>query len=361
MNLTLKLLRTIGSPFCQKVDLYLPKTKEEALELYKLAVKNKIGLLYLESLNSRWALKDLALEQEYEDEIYRHGQQANTASRIAGVLNASNAKYAIFKSIMPFPATPNDVDIIHFGSDKEYERVVDSLLLSEYIEVKGDVDAEQRMFHDSKCGGNLAPHPPKKDIYDVDLYQKISASKTIYLDKNKLIEYIQDIHLLDNPIKILRPEAELVAILIHSIIPEMICTLFVYYAMLYHLSNMNSDNIKKFIFISRDNHVTYSVKVHCSLVAELHKYSYGFVPKQISQIKDMLDFETTRESAAIVKNNYSMPHKCDMFSVSKILLEKSNESTFRKSLIKQLIYMANISQARWIFRELILRRTRETY
>src|SRR5690606_12601573 len=100
---------------------------------------------------------------------------------------------------------------------------------------------------DSKYGGNPVPHPPKKDVYDVDLYQKISASKMIYLSKDKLRNYVKNVTISNREIKILEPRSELVAIIIHSVIPEMISTLFVYYATLYYLYKMNSEDIEVLI------------------------------------------------------------------------------------------------------------------
>lgn len=361
MNQTLKLLKIIGSPFCDNEYFYSPENKAEGFELYNLASKNKIGLLYLKSLKDRKILDNIGLEREYELEIKKHYEQINTVIRISKLFNDSNIKYAVFKSIMPFPATPNDVDIIHFGSDKEYNIAVESMLSSEYMEVKGEVDAEQRMFHDIKYGGRPNPHSAKKDVYDVDLYQKISASKTIYLNKAKLEKYIVNAIVSDHTFKALESGAELVAIIIHSIIPEMIFTLFVYYSTLYYLRTMSSKDIEKFIDIAKDNNVTYSVKLHLALVAELHESANGFVPKNFGRIYEMLGGKDISGRANLANNDYLMPHKYSISSVVKILLEKSQEEEFRKSTLRQMRYMLNPRSAKWVVGEIIQRRRRDTY
>ena len=357
MNPTLKLLRVLGSPFIPEREL--PKDKDDASELYNYATKNKIGLLYLEALKDQGKLEDFGLRLKYEEERKKHNKQSITAIRISKLFNSSDVNYAIFKSIMPFPATPNDVDVIHFGSDEEYEKAVEIMLQSDYMEVKGEVDAEQRMFHDAR-DGMLEPHPPEKDVYDIDLYQNISASYVLYLDKRKLGKYVTEINMSGSKLKVLKPEAELVAIIIHSIIPEQLCTLFVYYAMLHHLERKNSEEIDRFIDIAKENNVTFSVKAHCSLVAELHRVAHGFVPEEIKEILVKLGNET-REKKFLVKNGFKMPHKYSLSAVLRILLEKMREREFRRSVLKQMVFMLNPRLAKWVIYNIFWRRRRETY
>lgn len=359
-SLTIKLLKTIGSPFALEQKQVPPENRGEALELYDYATKNKIGLFYLESLKDQEKLEDFELKTKYHEEQKKHDTQSITASRISELFNSSGINYAIFKSIMPFPATPNDVDIIHFGPNDEFERAAEIMIQSDYMEVKGQADAEQRMFHDVQCGGCLDPHPKEKDVYDVDIYQKISASYVLYLDKRKLEKYVIDIDILGNKLKVLKPEAELVTIIIHSIIPEMICTLFVYYATLHYLAKMNSEEINRFINVAKGNNITFSVKAHCSLVAELHQVAHGFIPEKIEEVLTKLGDETG-ESEKLLKNNFKMPHHYGLSTVIKTLLEKGKEREFRRSAVKQVVSMLNPKLAKWVISEVILRRKRETY
>ena len=361
LGLTIKLLRTIGSPYTSEQKQELPENKGEALELFAYATKNKIGLLYLESLKGQGKLEEFGLKLRYQEEQRKHDEQFVTAKRISELFNSSGINYAIFKSIMPFPATPNDVDIIHFGSDEEYKKAAEIMLQSDYLEVKGQADAEQRMFHDAKHGGYLDPHPHEKDVYDIDVYQRIAASYVLYLEKRKLEKYVTEIDISSNKIKVLSPEAELMTIIIHSIIPEMLCTLFVYYATLYHLVRKNSEEIDRFIDIAKENHVTFSVRTHCSLVAELHKAAHGFVPEKIDEILVKLGDEK-RERKISIKNDFKMPHRYSLLTVAMILLEKTKESGFRRSAVKQMVYMlVNPRLTRWVIYNIRLRLTRETY
>ena len=353
MNPTLKLLRVIGSPFVPEREL--PKNVDDALELYSYATKNKIGLIYLESLRDRGKLEDFGLQSKYQEEQKKHDVQLITAIRISELFNSSGVNYAIFKSIMPFPATPNDVDIIHFGSGEEYEKAVEILLKSNYIEVKGQADAEQRMFHDAReCKEHI-----KKDVYDVDIYQEVSASYVRYLDKRKLEKYVTEMNMSNNKLNVLRPEAELVASIIHSIIPEQLFTGLVYYATLYYLIN-ESFNINEFIHITKENNVTFPVKAHCSLVAEMHQAAHGFIPEKIEGILSELGDETS-ERKNLLKNNFKMPHKYSLSAVIRTFLVKMKEREFRRSVVKQMVYMLNPKLFKWVVYNIIWRRKRETY
>lgn len=360
LNLTIKLLRSIGSPFVSNYEYGTFKNRDEVLELYDYAIKNKIGLIYLESLNNRKMLEEFELKSKYEEEQIKYKSQSTTLCRISEIFNSSGINYAIFKSIMPFLATPNDVDIVHFGSHKEFERAIIIMLQSDYIEIKGYADTEQCMFHDTKYGGILNPHPSHKDIYDIDLYQKISASYVIYLDKNKLEKYVTHTNISGHNIRVFRPEAELMTIIIHSLIPEMLCTLLVYYATLHYFAVMNNEDIDRFINIVQDNNAVSSVRSSCSIVAELHRTVHGFIPEKIEKILLELDVDNT-ERELLIKNNFRMPHRYSSRVVIKTLFEKMREKESRNSIIKQMILMCNPRLARWVIYNIIWRRRRDTY
>lgn len=357
MNSTLKLLRTIGSPFAS--DKEMPENRDESLELYDYATKNKIGLLYLETLKEQGKLSEFGLVPEYDRELKKHNEQLITTIRVSKLLNSIDCNYAIFKSIMPFPAVPNDVDMVHFGSDAEFERIAKVMLQSDYTEVCVGVDSSQREFHDTRVCEHLDLN--KKDVYDIDIYQEIAASYIIYLDKNKIREHITKIDVEGNLIKVLNPEAELVAIIIHSIIPEMLCTLLVYYATLHYLARMNLENINRLIDIAWKNNVTFPVKAHYSLVATLHQAAHGFVPEKVEEVLSKLGNETF-ERKNLLKNDFKTPHRYGESTIIRTLLEKAKENKFRRSAIKQTLNMLlNPKLAKWVIWNVIWRRRRETY
>jgi len=346
MNLTLKLLRVIGSPYVP--GHLLPDDKDYALKLYNCAVKNKIGLTFLESLRNQKVLEEFGLETKYVEERKKYEEQLTTATRIAELFNSFQVNYAIFKSIMPFTAITNDIDIIHFGSDEEYRKALELMLRSNYVKVESQAgaDAEQYMLHDLRSG-KLEPHPATKDVYDVDLYQEMAASYVLYLDKSKLEKYVTETNVLGKKVKVLGSEAELITIITHSIIPEMLNTLLVYYATLHHLAKMNDSEVSRVIDIARENYVTFPLRTHFSLVAKIHKKAHGFTPGKIEDILAELGGETA-ETRILVKNNFKMPHRYNLITVMKTLLEKSKEAKFKRSIIKQMVYKVKPRFAKWV-------------
>jgi len=361
MHKSMKLLRTIGSPFTPEQKQALPENRSEAQELYVYATKNKIGLLYLEALKNQEKLKEFGLVSEYQEERKKHNEQVTTAVRVSKLFNSANINYVVFKSIMPYPAVPNDVDIVHLGSDAEYKKTVEIMLQSGYEEFFGefrDRSPSQLMFHDSRDGPHLGLS--KKDIYDIDLYREIKASYIIYLDREKFVKYVTEMNVLDVQIKVLEPEAELVALIIHSIIPEQLCTFSVYYSTLYYLAKMNSKNIDRFVYIAKENNVTFPVRTHCSLIAELHKAVHGFVPKALEAILAKLGDET-KEIKNLINADFEMPYKYSWSTVIRTLFEKGKEGEFRRSVVKQMIHMLSPTFAKSVIQTIIMYRKRKTY
>ena len=119
-NQTLKLLRTVGSPFLSTTEI--SKEGNESLELYNHAVKNKIPLLYLDTLKQQTNLNEL--KSQYEEEHARYLKFLDGVARVSEVLNVADIEYAIFKTIKPFPTVHGDADIIILGDDEMYERAV---------------------------------------------------------------------------------------------------------------------------------------------------------------------------------------------------------------------------------------------
>ena len=371
-NPIIKLMRIVGSPFVSGQEQELSENKNEALELYTYATKNKIGLLYLEALKKQEKLEEFGLKSEYHEECEKHNKQLITTSRISKLLNSAGINYVIFKSIMPYPAVPNDVDILHFGSADDYKKALEMIPRSGYIRMVEGSGPLTVMFHDTRDGKlvgryrkdvyNIAMEDRyKKGVYDIDLYRKVAASYIVYLDKRKLEKYITINEIFCEQIKVLKPEAELVVMIAHAIIPEQICTLFVYYATLHHLVRMNSEEINRFIDITRENNVTFPVKAHCSLVAEVHQAAHGSVPEKIEEILTELGDEAN-EKNNLLKNNFKMPHHYTWQTVIRTLLEKAKEEEFRRSVVKQTVSMLKSPKvAKWVIWNLFWIRRRETY
>ncbi len=360
MTETIQLIQVIGSPFDNKRST-ISFTENEIKRLYLLAQKNKIGLTFLNALNDCNLIEKYSLTEVFQEERKRYTEQCKTVTRISSLLNSIDASYAVFKSRMPFEATPNDTDIIHFGTKKEFARIIDIMRENGYVEASGFVDSQQKMLHDSVLGGDLNPHPKVKDVYDVDIYQEISASYLHYITKGKIQTCVlkRDDQIIGS-YKSLNNEAELMTIIVHSIIPEIINTLFVYYATLHYIKIMDNDQIEKFIQLVKDNHVSHCVKVHMTIVATLHEKAHGHLPDKIKYIIDALGY-SNMEYTRIVQTNYIMPFKYSGKTLLRAIAEKMGEFSFIPSLFNQGIRMLHPKMLYWVASQVYIRFNRETY
>jgi len=353
MNPTLKLLQIIGSPFAS-VESVKIESRNEALELYKHAKRNKIGLLYLEALKNHDVLEKFRLLSEWQKENARYNEQLTTVARFATVLNSLNVEYAVFKSVMPFKIVPNDVDVLFFGSDEEYYRLIEMLPNFGYEKIVDVPSPAEVMLHDLRS----QPHenPKEKDVFDVDLYREAGASYIVYLDKRKLRKYVTEVDVFGETVKVLRPEADLIALYTHAIIPEFIFTLSLYYISLCYLSKMMKSDLKKLLDISKENHVIFPLKYHCSLIAGLHDLVHGFVPDIIVELLDVLNMDK-----ANLNSKFVAPFHYSWSVVFKTFAEKSKEHRFLKSVLRQGVSMLRPKYFMWVGKVILERRRRKTY
>jgi len=352
MNATVKILRTIGSPFASEQELF--ENKKEDLKLYECAEKNKIGLLYLDALKEEGCLNKL--QSEYEKHKKNQREHLTTAVRISSLLNSKKIKYCVVKSLMPFSFVPNDVDILIFNSWNQFEEIIKTAKKSGY-DVIGEAPLEV-MIHDAR--NEKHKNPKEKDIYDIDLYRELGAINIIYLDKNLLEKHVTKTALFEENISILKPGAELATVFVHSIFPEQIFTLHLYYTALHYLSKMNAEDINDFISIVKENNITFAVKTVISIIAVLHEVAHGFIPEKIRIITSELgknNFETTKLYKKILKT----PHKYLFLTIIIILLEKMKEKKAAKSIMWQMLKILNPKTMLYVIRVVVERRRRETY
>ena len=91
MNPTIKLLRTIGSPFAPATEE--PQHDEEAQELYTLAVQNKMQLLYLEALKGQDKLGQL--KPKYDELQAKYYEFLSTVTQASKLLNLKEIEHVV--------------------------------------------------------------------------------------------------------------------------------------------------------------------------------------------------------------------------------------------------------------------------
>ena len=375
---TIKLLRTVGSPFFSTTEAC--KQYNESLELYNHAVKNKIPLLYLETLKQQENLNEL--KSKYEEEYARYLKFLDGVTRVSEVLNAADIEYAIFKTIKPFPTVHGDADIIVMGDDGMYKRAVEYLLKAGYTpQLSGFVDVEtltskedyrkaaktlvkpthgggkHGLGHISPTGTDLVD--PER-IIDIDLQKELALNYVIYMDKNKFRGYITEIT-LPNGAKIKTPTSELdMAIVIAHSLAEQMYLLGEYYAFLYRLSEMDGMGLNNFIDILKENKLTTAAKSFITITAVLCEEACGKVPKKIEELLDEFGYDAA-EAGRLVKSGFKVPHRYGWSTLIKIFIEKMEEKRFRRSVLVQMVRMLDPRLMRLVIAYVAEMRRREYY
>lgn len=344
-NLDVKLLRTIGSPFLSNKEPFVNDV--ESSELYDLAVKNKIPLLYLETLKQQGKLNKLKIK--YDEECARYLKFLDGVGKISEILDATDIEYAIFKTIKPYPTVPGDVDIVVLGNNEGYRKANEILLEAGYRE------------EEVRVSGPGLPDlvDPEGDII-IDMQDELELSYVIYMDKNKFRGHIVKTKIPSGKaIKTLEPELDLAIVIIHSLTEYMYLG-GEFYTFLYSIARMNKREIDEFVAILDENKITAAAKSFITITAILHEAAFGVIPEKLEYVLDKLGYKKS-EAKNIIKNNFKMPHRYGVSTVVKVVLEKMGERRFRKSVSVQIVKMLNPMLLKRVISEVIGRQRREYY
>jgi len=334
MNSTIRLLRIIGTPFEPNRRWALP---EEDDGLYRFAFKNRVALLYLERL-----LSENRLDKHYsyfENLHFRAEETLETAKRASEVLEKADVPYVIFKTIRPFPATPNDVDIICLGEKDAYRRAVTSLITAGYFTF--DKFAPMQIQFSDPRGLGITTWDKQGGIYYVDLYQAPAVDYFVYIDPLRLRRHVEEKNIRGFAAKVLKPEIELAAILMHSVFPERTFSLELFYTICYSLAGFNGKQINHFVCFSRENRIAYPVKTCLSLSAALHRAAFGDVPDGLKTALSSFGIERANETAGSKIWHGEAPYQFSPLIYLNTFLRKLGDPRAQSSLGCQLIHMVN--------------------
>ncbi len=311
-------------------------------QLYELAVRNKVDLLFLKTLDKIHGLDDRYRKRLVERENQRF-EMIITANKIIGILEDLGYNASTFKSFTPFPIVPNDIDVIILDpiTGEEFNHVV-KRLIENYNYMVFDKIPYAVTLHDSRGGPHLDPR--FKDPYDIDLYVEIAANNLIYLDKRCIEGKTRIVRINGYDIKTLDPMYELVVQCIHSIIPEQIY-------LLYHFLTITSlirlEGVKGLNEIADHLNIARELSLCLSIT---------------SHILETLTNEHGYRSTYAVEFFDKGYYKVKIPELFLILVARSLRDTmFRNTLLDQLRSMMNSENLAHVIKNLIERRIRETY
>jgi len=343
----LKLLYTIPTPFYDA--RYMPESRHEISMLLELAKQNKVELLLLESLNKTMSLP-YSFKKRLTELRKKRMEMAITSYRIIDVLEKLGYKATTFKTWTPFPAVPNDTDVIILDDIdiKEFRLLVQELANKHNYQIF-DVIPYAVSIHDRRYSKH--PNPKIKDPYDVDLYFEVAANRIIYLNKRLLERHLREVFIDHEVIQLftLINEHELLTQLIHCFLPEQIFLLYHYYIFLYSLDEID---LQHFLEVVKEVHANHIIVFPLSITLDILNImrSYG-KSNSISKVLYAVD--------EFLNRGYYR------FKVQEIVLtimdKARKDGVFRKSLMMQFASLTNVKTLQHVIAEIMTRRTRITY
>jgi hypothetical protein len=342
-NLTFKLLKLIGSPFIIQ-EYAEPLRRKEVKNLFYHAIKNRITLLYLETLGRHNKLYDL--ENIYHKNDARCFKIYDAMAQISEFLNDLYIEHAIFKSIKPFPDASVDIDTIIFDSE-QYSFVIKQFIKAGYSLLGYGPQSVTFFDEEAKVG--------------IDLYREIAVSWVIYLDKKKLRKNIT-LKTLPNKKRAytLEIQADLLSMIAHSVMKEQFFSLAEYYTFLIWLNEMNKKNIDTFKRLTISNNLCIPTKSFITIAAAIHNEIFDKIPSKMSLLLRDLGIENV-EVNRLGQNSFQTPYKYHSLTVSRSLLNKIREKKFKESFALQIYKMMNPYFTNTILSGIIDHVIRETY
>ena len=330
---TADLVKLIGTPFTS--DKFQAPCDKYLEQVYEKAFSERLAPLYLHKFKYEGWSDDL--EERFHFVQKREKMTLKVLSDLANNLNEwDETGYSIFKSIKPYPAIPNDTDVIVFGGKKKFESALAYLYECGYI--FHEWAPMQTTLYDPRGKGKIGKGK-KGGTYYIDVYSDISTDYFLYINKNSLIPYIESRELNGTMIRNVQKEIELAIILFHNVFPERTFQLEHFYMPLYHLKD-NGFDTNIMIKFAEEQRLAYAIATNLTIVEFIHNKVFGFVPNRIGQLLDKWrrnEFELDRFRKMGEKTPYMFSPRTFWIT----FLHKIKDNAALKSLFVQGLHMLN--------------------
>jgi len=330
---TKDIIQLIGTPFIKRAGDY--PSDEFLLYIYNKAFQSRVAPIYLQMYrHDGWHPK---LEEYFNFVRNREAMTLTVLSDLAATLNELDSNgYVIFKSIKPYPAIPNDTDVLIFGGKKEFETALQHLYACGYI--FHEWAPLQTTIYDPRGKGKIGKGK-KGGTYYIDVYREISTDYIRYLSKEAVYPYVIVKNINGIEVRLLKPEPELAVILFHNVFPERTYELEHFYMPLFNLANPQFD-LDLFVSFVEENSLTPAVSTNLTLVEELHGFHFGFVPPPLKKLLDHWG-RNNREAKLFRAKGLETPYMFSPWIFGASILNKLRDSSCLSSIGIQFIHMLN--------------------
>lgn len=337
MDRTKIIFDIIGSPYKEsKTDsTYLDNIDD----LFYFAFENRVGLLFLEQCEK----KNIKLSEFCKDQLQtlrkRKKDTEDVIIKLTLKLNEiGQGKWVLFKTLKPFPSTPNDTDWFPFEI-KDHKRFCDHLLNSgfDYLET---APLQTTLIDNSGTG--KADSDKRGGVWYIDCYKAPGADYFKYLDPHKLRKYLENKSLNNSLVPSLSDSAELSAICFHNVFPERTYSIESFYLIIFYLTEIQkNEKLNDFISIVKENNLCRAVKANLEVTKILHENFFGNSPEYIEVLLEELSFINVNEKVFLSAQNFSLPYNFSNKIFWFSFFEKLKDPISLRSFFVQLFHMLN--------------------
>lgn len=349
---SLSLVRIIGTHGTEGKRKWIVHENRDLLELFPLSIKNKIPLLYLESVkklceNCHELKKSYVGLREKEEAILFQIKE------IVNILSGHDINYAVFKTLKPFPNIASDVDLLFFADDGSKKAL------------KAFGQSGYELLNSGPLNFTMLNI---ESGVKIDLYDEVTVSRIAYMDKRKMEEYVIETTIDNVKIPVLTPEVDLLSVMAHSFYKEQLYTLADFYAIVLHIAQFTSQQTDTFIKLAKAQCCEYACSLSLELTQTIHSIVFRNKIREIEEISSEFSLGPLLSAATYrtlrhVENRMKIPYKYDYATVAMGLVEKilKDESTRRSVPFQVKQFVSNPRFAKEFVERVVSHIVRETY
>ena len=332
------LFQVIGSPLNYDSPSNASSVAASLVDsLFDYAFENRVALLFLESYVSAGGVLSELGQENYLKMNERKDATDAVIVKLSNLLERKfNGEWVLFKSLKPFPSTPNDTDWFPFDIHRHKE-MCDYLLANGFCFLE-KAPLQTTLIDDS--GTDLAASDKRGGVWYIDCYKTPGADYFIYLDSARMSPYLVYRTVLGVNVPTLASHIELCVICFHSVFPERTYSVETFYLILYHLNAIQSENkLGEFVTAAKTHFFSKAVSTCLHLTQMLHIKYFGVRVNDIDTVITELD-GSTRENS-ISDASITMPYNFSITCFWACFFEKLKDPISRKSLVTQMLHMLN--------------------
>lgn len=332
MSNTIELVRCLGTPLLNGGK---PFVLRESQELLDTAFDNRVELIYLENLKRAGMLDKLAPRlAEFEQ---RRQKTNECIVRIAKAMDKQGIEYSITKSLRPYPAIPNDTDMLYLGPLNQYSEAVRRFEVEGFV-ISGGGAMQTELF--DPHGEGIFNKEKRGGMYYIDFYRQLAADHVPYMNSAVLRQHVITRRVDGMDVKVFDPIAEMTILYLHSIIMHRTIPLEVMWSTAYWMAEMNSEDFNQFERYIRANHAVISSRTIFGLMSRVYEQAFGEIPAQLREMISRFG-ERRAEKLTMQRNGDAFPHIALFSTFCLSVFEKILEWNSFKGFMKQLAMMLN--------------------